>query len=159
MSGRGDVPAMSTARLGLFEIYRRCRELAWVQVVGTSMRPTLAPGSWIQVQFGETAPRVGEIVVFRQDGTIVAHRVIRISRGQLLLKGDGSRAFDAPATVDDVLGVVRARRPREGQRTRTFGCHGVSGRLIAACSAFDGRVRGRWSALRAVRVEPRRPEE
>ena len=68
------------------------------------MRPTLAPGSWIQVQFGASAPRVGEIAVFRLGRIIVAHRVIRISGGPLLLKGDGSRTFDAPAAVDESSG-------------------------------------------------------
>jgi hypothetical protein len=137
------------ARLGLFELYRRNRELIWVRGAGDSMRPLLRPDDQVLVEFGSQPRRAGDVVVFADRGQIVAHRVLAIRDGgaRLVLKGDGSRWFDASRAATDILGVVRAHRRSEYSRGSLLGLSGPPARLIARLSlligflAQDGRSR------------------
>jgi hypothetical protein len=125
MTDSSDAASQLTGRRGLFQGYRRERETAWIQAVGGSMRPLVAAGDWILVDFGRPPTGVGEIVVFDDGSQIVAHRIVAwASSGRLVTKGDGQLQFDRTLAVDDVLGVVRARRRSDGGHPRTLGCSG-----------------------------------
>jgi signal peptidase I len=105
---------IEAARRGLFEHYRARGTSTWVEVSGSSMRPSFGDGSWLLVDFGAREAKVGEVVLFPLGDTLVAHRVIRrrrTLRGWMLrTKGDACRGPDPPVASKDVLGVVRAVR-------------------------------------------------
>ena len=76
----------------------------------SSMSPILMPGDQVIVR-GVTPDhlRLGDILVVRQQGAWIAHRLIRqsIKGGSLfLLKGDNSAEPDNPYSAADLYGVV-----------------------------------------------------
>ena len=145
------VQHLALARRALFEDDRRRAASRWIQARGASMRPLIAPGTWMLVDFGARPHGVGEIVLVPVGDVIVAHRVvgtIRRETGTLLLtKGDAEPYCDAPVSADAVIGVVRALRRRPRGRSTAVGCTGRPARVIAAISGWSGR-----SARRAGRL-------
>jgi hypothetical protein len=144
------------ARRALFEDDRRRRASRWIEARGASMRPLIAPGTWMLVDFGARPSGNGEIVLLGLGDVIVAHRVVATVRDAtgtfVVTKGDAEPYCDAPASVEDVIGVVRAlRRAPEGRAT-TLGCAGPSARMIAHISGWSGR-----SVRRARRLTPSLP--
>lgn len=141
------------ARRALFEDDRRRGARRWIEASGTSMRPLIAPGTWMLVEFGARPEGAGEIAVHRRGDAIVAHRVVRTIHREagtfVVTKGDAERRCDLPVAVDDVIGVVRALRRAPGARATTFGCNGSPARAIAWISDSGGR------AARLVRRLPR----
>ena len=75
-----------------------------VQVVGESMRPTLAPGDVLAVDFSPGTPRRGDLLLFRLAGVdencfLVGHQVHRLAGCQIEDIGEFSlvsviKAFD-----------------------------------------------------------------
>jgi hypothetical protein len=141
------------ARRALFEEDRRRGASRWIEARGASMRPLIAPGTWMLVDFGARPGGTGEIALLRRGDTIVAHRVvatIRRETGSLLVtKGDAEPFCDAPVSVEDVIGVVRALRRAPGGRPTTLGCAGRPARMIGRISGWSGR-----SAFRVRRLAP-----
>jgi len=84
-----------------------------LQVSGTSMIPAIWPGDILSVR-GQTAAQSlpGEIVVFRRDGRLVTHRVVKRIGGpggfEWITRGDRVCRDDAPVSSDDILGCVAA---------------------------------------------------
>lgn len=117
------------------------------------MRPLIAPGTWMLVEFGARPHGTGEIVVVSVGHTIVAHRVVRTLHREtgtfVITKGDAEARCDSATRVDDVIGVVRAlRRVPDGHAT-TLGCAGPSARMLARVSRSSGGF-----ATRARRLAP-----
>jgi hypothetical protein len=142
------------ARLALFERYRADGATAWIEATGGSMGPVVPPGSRLLVEFGRTPERTGEVIVYRRDATIVAHRFVArrgdAAAARLIAKGDAEALPDRPIGRDDVLGVVRAVETPDGRARRaTLG--GRSGALVATVSWWSGRV-GRAARHAAVRA-------
>lgn len=110
----------------------------WIQVRGDSMRPFLAPGDEVRVEWfegptPELAP--GEIVIGRSptDPEWIVHRVIRSSDGSFLTKGDSAFVPDA-FSRESVFGRVRELRFHEAPE-RAFPVHvSLLDRMIAALS-------------------------
>jgi hypothetical protein len=81
---------------------------------GGSMLPTLRPGDLLTCEPVEVGQfRRGQILLYRHDRGITAHRVVRVEtrpNGQvgLILRGDSLEAFDAPVDPSQVLGRVVA---------------------------------------------------
>jgi hypothetical protein len=73
------------------------------------MRPTIAPGERVEVRPVPPAwLRVGDVVaVLSRDGTVHAHRVVRVGAGRLWTRGDGAPAGDPPHCAAAVVGRVR----------------------------------------------------
>jgi hypothetical protein len=142
------------ARIALFERYRADGATAWIEATGGSMGRVVPPGSRLLVEFGRTPERTGEVIVYRRDATIVAHRFVA-RRGdaaapRLIAKGDAEALPDRPIGRDDVLGVVRVVEAPDGRARRsTLG--GRRGALIATVSWWSGRV-GRAARHAAVRA-------
>lgn len=113
---------------------------------GRSMWPVLRDGDEVVVDHGSLTFAPGEIVVFWQDGRLLAHRVLYVREGDslaLLTKGDSRRCCDGWVAAENILGRVSARR-RRGRCTRldTPGQRRL-GRLIAGLSwRFAGRPPG-----------------
>lgn len=145
------------ARRALFDAYGREAVTEWIQARGRSMEPLVRPGSWMLVEFGAGAVRVGDIVLFSKGDEIVAHRVVasRPSGGVRLLvtKGDAEPYREAPLHPREVIGVVRALRPRPDGPPVTVGAAGASARFIAFVSNTSGRT-----AMLATRAARRLPD-
>lgn len=90
----------------------------WIAVVGTSMFPLIRNGDRLLVQHGDVGVQRGDVVVFRRDAALIAHRVMKItfveSSRLLVTKGDNAGAFDAPIPdhqiVGKVLGIERDKK-------------------------------------------------
>jgi hypothetical protein len=132
--------------------YRDQQENAWIKAQGHSMRPLIAPGGQLLVEFG-ASPQIGEIIVFGQNDRLVAHRLVawRPGRGWVA-KGDAEAYADGLLEPSDILGVVRAVRSSPNQPATTVGCHGRLARAIARASRWLGR--GATLARRAATLLP-----
>ena len=78
-----------------------------LKVTGASMLPALWPGDVIAVQrcsFADLRP--GQIVLYRQEGKLTAHRIQRISPGHVITRGDSVPACDPPVGECGVVGRV-----------------------------------------------------
>lgn len=74
------------------------------------MVPTIAPGDRLEVR--PVTPdhlRAGQVLlVERGDGMLIAHRLLEIAEGDLLLCGDNSLLCDRPEPMSGLLGQVSA---------------------------------------------------
>ena len=100
-----------------------------LKVTGASMLPALWPGDVIAVQrcaFAELRP--GQIVLYRQEGKLTAHRIQRISPSHLITRGDSVPACDPPVGACGVVGRVASilRNGRSIQPERSFFHRAVS---------------------------------
>ena len=78
-------------------------------VISHSMYPVLNRGDLILVK--EAAPeeiQVGTVVVFRHEGGLAVHRVVKIDGETIVTKGDANPKEDDPITYDDIVGRVPA---------------------------------------------------
>jgi signal peptidase I len=99
---------------------------ARLPVKGLSMLPAMWPGDLLEIQRHDPAEiGRGDVVVFRRDGRLVVHRVVRNGSNCLVTRGDHLTQQDAPVPLAEVLGRVTAierrnRRinPRLTARTR-----------------------------------------
>lgn len=82
-------------------------------VEGGSMQPALYPGDLIVYRRIGHEPVRGDLVVFRHDGSLVVHRVVRVAPdGALTMRGDANRTSDpSSVSADDVRGTVLAVLP------------------------------------------------
>jgi signal peptidase len=115
------------------------------------MKPLLREGDAVLVAHGRKDVRRGDVVVFRQEGGLVAHRVLRIGRGDtgcaLVTKGDSLRRFDAPISAKQVVGrVVSIERNGRQMRLDTPGWRAV-GWLVAGATLAGAVVYRRVRAL------------
>jgi hypothetical protein len=124
-----------------FDIYRDQRASAWIKAQGDSMRPLIAPGAQLLVEFGATPARVGQIALFSQGDRVIAHRLVawRPGHGGWLAKGDAEAYADGPIEPGDMLGVVRAVRRAPDAPATTVGCEGWCARAVARPSRWLGR--------------------
>jgi signal peptidase I len=83
-----------------------------VPVTGSSMRPTMRDGDRLVGDFQPGTLRHGDILLFRQDGQLVVHRLVgrRSRSGEvgLVTRGDGRLMPDPLVLRDRVLGIVTA---------------------------------------------------
>jgi peptidase S24-like protein len=140
---------IGAVRRAVFAARRREGATAWIQASGPSMLPVIAPGSWLGVDFGAT-PRAGDVTLVPAGGRLVAHRVVRMSDGMLVTKGDAEGYADPPVSAADAIGVVRAIRRRGTPQATTRGLAGPRARALARVSGAGGRcaARARRAALR-----------
>jgi len=117
-----------------------------VKLSGNSMRPLLKNGSTVVVEHGSDGICFGDIIVFRREGTLVVHRVVRVCRrsGKRLFvtKGDRALKFDPSLLREhDVLGRVVG--VAKGEKTVTFQarCWSVVNLLLAIFSLAVGSMR------------------
>jgi len=120
---------------------------ARLTVAGASMAPLLCQGDVIVVRLGGVRPRPGDVVVRRQSGALVVHRVVKVDGEHVVTKGDASLSPDPPAALDDILGVVTAiEGPLSVDLTR--GIWRVVNPILAVYSHLVGRA---WRLLSALR--------
>jgi signal peptidase I len=89
-----------------------------IPISGRSMLPTIHDGDHALVSHGCAGVRPGDVVVFRREGTLVAHRVMRIEDGDdgpiFVTKGDNVPRFDPHFSAGEIVGRVLAIE-RNGQ--------------------------------------------
>lgn len=99
------------------EVAERFSE-ARFRATGASMMPTIRPGDVLTVQSGEAARfEPGQIILFRRDGTLVAHRILEISGDKVRTRGDSLPNADSPITKSEIVGRV-VSVDRRGQSVR-----------------------------------------
>ena len=130
---------------GLFLEVLRSFGAARLAVTGTSMLPAIWPGDVLEVRRqGVGDAQRGDVVLFRRDGRLVAHRVVerldRESGNLLVTRGDRQRATDPPFSSEALLG--RVTRVLHGNRRKVprlnFACW--VGAWILSRSEFLTRV-------------------
>ena len=79
-----------------------------LQVTGWSMLPAICPGDTLVLETTDAAEvSEGDIVLFRRDGRLFAHRVLaRAGHDQLLTRGDSIGYTDSPISNRELLGRV-----------------------------------------------------
>ena len=149
-------PSLSTAMLAAAaELIGKSGSLGAVAVSGSSMLPTFARVERLAVEFSPTKLAFGDVVVFRQGGTLVVHRLVQRQRrggsSRLRTRGDGRIALDPWVDPAAVIGRVLAIGYDDGSwrnlrnlRARFYGralaLHGLAwGGLGAALVKFGGR--------------------
>jgi len=84
----------------------------WVNITGSSMSPLLRPGTRVLLEKPGQI-RFGDIIIYRNKGGIVCHRLIRRTKdinGNALYqtKADNGNCLDRPVCPEDILGRVSA---------------------------------------------------
>jgi hypothetical protein len=137
----------TTSRLdAAADLLGRAGRLGRIPVVGDSMRPTLMAGLAILVDFRPDRTQVGDLVLFRQGGALVVHRLLARVRSRragpcLRTRGDGRPDLDPPVLAPSVLGrVVAVERPDGTWRS----LEGPTARVYAALLAAHDHT---WAAL------------
>src|SRR2546427_346981 len=93
---------------------------------GWSMHPTICHDEIITVApLGRAPVRTGDVLLYRQGRTAIAHRVIQVrsssgGAAELVLRGDAAAVSDRPVRLEQVLGRVQAVE-RSGRRVRLRG--------------------------------------
>jgi signal peptidase I len=81
-----------------------------IPITGDSMLPLIREGDQVLVTHGGTNLQQGDVVVFRQGGKTVVHRVLRVKSGQTgstyITKGDNVWRVDAPVKASEIIGRV-----------------------------------------------------
>ena len=78
-----------------------------LKLTGTSMLPAVWPGDVVTVQrcnLAELQPR--QIVLFRREGGLVAHRVVSVAQDHVITQGDSLPSRDLPVTLIEIVGQV-----------------------------------------------------
>lgn len=130
----------------------------WMQ--GYSMFPTLYPGDLGLVEKCDPASlKSGDIIVFRQNKQLVAHRLMRVttaSEKRFILKGDKNNYYDQPVAEQDIIGkltgVIR--------KNKTWSFEGSSQRFRKLLALKVPVISsGIYSAALSVRLRNRRYHE
>ncbi|MBI5099227.1 MAG: signal peptidase I [Nitrospirae bacterium] len=84
-----------------------------IPVIGDSMSPVLRTGDTIYVEPVKTEElSIGDILVYKTQGNMVAHRLVRIFRNNekcmFMTKGDTFLSVDSPLKESDIIGRVYA---------------------------------------------------
>jgi len=114
------------------DLHARLREHLGLQaatraVTTVSMWPALAPGDAVLFRLSTDAPRIGEVWVAQRGSIDIAHRVIMVRGGAILLKGDLNLRPDGWFPRSALFGPVseiqhRGRwRPANRLRDRALG--------------------------------------
>jgi signal peptidase I len=86
-----------------------------LKLTGTSMVPAVWPGDVVTVRrLNPSEFRTGQIVLYRRENSLTAHRIVGAARGALILQGDSLPGVDPPVGDSQVVGEVVAI-DREGR--------------------------------------------
>ncbi len=100
------------ARL-IIELLRSGQRVAF-SARGSSMWPAIPSRSRLEIDpCGAAELRVGEVAAFERSGTVVVHRVTRVTATGVHFQGDALKREDGCIPIADVLGRARVleRRP------------------------------------------------
>jgi len=136
----GELPLSGESLLALLEAVLAKGVPFRFRAKGFSMSPLIKDGDILIVEpRGGKRLHPGDTIAFinPMNGKPVVHRIIRLDRGFVVVKGDNVAETDGLIPEGDVLGIV-ASVERRGKKVR-FGL-GAEGRLIAffsSCGLFE----------------------
>ena len=133
-----------------------------IPITGRSMLPLIRDGDLVLVAHGHAAVRQGDVVVFRREGELVAHRVLRVygsgAGKRFLTKGDNALRLDPLLSAEEIVGrVLDVRRGDRQMSLDTTAWRGV-GRFVAVTTLAWTKLYGwcRHLKQRILGSEPRR---
>ena len=93
-----------------------------LRVTGASMLPAIWPGDVIHVeQCAWSDLREGQIVLYRREGRLIAHRIQAVSPEHLITKGDSLASVDEPVEEEAIIGqvasITRGTRAMRAEQT------------------------------------------
>jgi hypothetical protein len=112
----GDEPPAADLFAAAADLWRQHNEQHWIHTQGESMLPLIREDDRLLINFDLATVRRGSIVLFSQNGRLVAHRVIRVLPGsppRFLTKGDNAWRFDTLSDMN-LLGQVVAIHRQDG---------------------------------------------
>jgi len=117
-----------------------------IPISGDSMLPTIHDGDYALISHGSAGVRRGDVIVFRCEDTLIAHRVACIQDSEdgptFVTKGDNVSHFDLPLNAGEIVGRVLAVQ-RNGQSTSLdTTAWRLSGWLIAVGTLAWARLYG-----------------
>lgn len=77
-----------------------------LKVTGASMMPSIWPGDVITVRRNTTNLQPGQVVLYRREGRLVAHRITRVQGDLISTRGDSLPCDDPPIYTPDIIGQV-----------------------------------------------------
>jgi hypothetical protein len=138
-------PAFTDAAADLLASGYRLR----FRATGRSMHRAIADGEIITVEpIAADEVRWGDIVLYRAQKSVIAHRVEKIGREfnrvtYLLVRGDASEYCDDPVLPEQVLGrIVGVDR-----RGRKIDVAGRRSKLLRCLRAYASRIKGTFRLL------------
>ncbi len=110
-------PLQAPAIEAVLDIWGQAGERHFIPISGNSMLPIIRDGDRALTAHGCASVRRGDVVIFRRNGQMVAHRVMRIRDGgcAFVTKGDNAPHFDPPLSAGEIVGRVLAVE-RNGRR-------------------------------------------
>ncbi len=128
-----------------------------VRVLSGSMEPTFSEGSLLVVSRVSSPDEVsaGDIVVYDEGESLVAHRVVEVAGDALVTQGDANNAPDDPIGFSQVKAKVVAWTPPLSLTDFTPGASAVSARYATQAHGEDAArpARFAWS------VQPSAPDD
>jgi signal peptidase I len=101
-------PVVETA----LQRWSRAGKQSKFSVIGNSMYPFLLPDDTLIIAHGCENARPGELLAFRQNKTLIVHRLLQIRNDNnslaYLIKGDNCIQSDPLILANQVVGIVRA---------------------------------------------------
>ena len=94
---------------------------------GHSMHPIIRCDDYLLVE-PLSSVRVGDVVLTLADRGLTAHRVVSVSGGMVITRGDNAPESDLPVTADRVLGLV-THAERNGKMRRVPRTRGLALRM------------------------------
>jgi hypothetical protein len=121
------------------------------------MTPLLREGDSVLVSHGREGVKRGSVVLFRQKGMLMAHRVLCISKDRegstLTTKGDSLRNLDAPVAAKRIVGRVVAIK-RGGRKLRLDSPGWQATGWLIAVATLCAAVPYRWGRALVRRFRP-----
>ncbi len=150
-SSRGDSPVLPELISVWLPLLREALERDGqfrVPLRGNSMRPTLPDACDIVIVPLPPRPRLGSLLVFAQRDALVAHRLVRRTRGRWIAQGDGRLVPDPALQPEQVLGLVSAayagdRRIWPGPLERAAAWFWVARHYALSAAMRSGRMAAR----------------
>jgi Peptidase S24-like len=107
---------------------------------GDSMHPTIRSGDAVEVAPCDASElRRGDIVLASMERGLTLHRIVRLSSGGIVMRGDNALHADRAIDPKDVLGIAISEEITE--RSRPF--DGLV-KIIRIARAFIRRLRSRF---------------
>lgn len=103
----------------VLELWAQKRARTQSTITGNSMAPLIRHGDTVVIEHGDVPLRIGDVVVAKRQGAIVAHRLVHREmeegREHFLTRGDACGGIDPPVRRDQIIGKVVEVRNREGR--------------------------------------------
>ena len=153
-TARKMIPLSEQVLLGALDVWGANGEQHFIPVSGSSMLPLIQDGDQALVRHGVSGIQCGDLVVFRQQGKMVVHRVLQINPQAngptFLIKGDNNLSVDPPVEAEEIVGrVLLIKRGEKILATNTYPWR-MAGRAIAW-----GTLAGFWLYRRGGSIKRR----